>query len=470
MDYKNQFIKKIKKYYLCKELEKNLFLSYDEQNNKICMIKIISRNLEEKEILYLKRDIQELIKIKNANLINLISYEATNNNIYLIYEYCNGGNLRNFIDFIKKNNDINLNTNLIQNIILQIITGLESLHKINKPLGYLSLENIYINFDKNENTAFNGLINEKIALKKELLDEPFTIKINYFIYKKDKDEIIKNINVIKSIAPEIVKFLQDENNKNKDLNIERESDLWSLGTISYELLFGKSAFNGDNIKEIIDKIIIGKYSIPNKFISSIDIISFINGLLQYYPKNRPNLETIKVHNFLKKKPEEFFQLNDFDKGIIDDLEINSKYCENIIWGLLALQKSNKNSNITNIQPIQNIEESEEKEESGENIINEENINENDNNEIIEKTEDLNINEKKEIEEEKGNKEKENKNNSEEDEKIEKINLQKKIDKDKKNNDFENQFEIIDKYEDIKIKNKKQDNKKTKLGESSYIEI
>ena len=46
MDYKNQFIKKIKKYYLCKELEKNLFLSYDEQNNKICMIKIISRNLE----------------------------------------------------------------------------------------------------------------------------------------------------------------------------------------------------------------------------------------------------------------------------------------------------------------------------------------------------------------------------------------------------------------------------------------
>ena len=62
MDYKNQFIKKIKKYYLCKELEKNLFLSYDEQNNKICMIKIISRNLEEKEILCLKRDIQELIK------------------------------------------------------------------------------------------------------------------------------------------------------------------------------------------------------------------------------------------------------------------------------------------------------------------------------------------------------------------------------------------------------------------------
>ena len=61
-------------------------------------------------------------------------------------------------------------------------------------------------------------------------------------------------------------------------------------------------------------------------------------------------------------------------------------------------------------------------------------------------------------------------NSEEDEKIEKINLQKKIDKVKKNNDFENQFEIIDKYEDIKIKNKKQDNKKTKLGESSYIEI
>lgn len=53
-------------------------------------------------MLKLKNDVDIFLKIHNDNLINLISIEVTSNNIYLIYEYCNGGNLKNFLDFYFK--------------------------------------------------------------------------------------------------------------------------------------------------------------------------------------------------------------------------------------------------------------------------------------------------------------------------------------------------------------------------------
>ena len=57
---------------------------------------------------------------------------------------------------------------MAQKIILQIIIGLEFLHKNKKIHGLLALENIFINFDKNENIANNGIIPEKNGEFKEI--------------------------------------------------------------------------------------------------------------------------------------------------------------------------------------------------------------------------------------------------------------------------------------------------------------
>ena len=177
MDYKKLFLKKIKNYYLLKELSKNLFLSYDEKLNKICTIKVIPKTIEINKKIQLKNDIDKFIKIHNQNLINLISYEATSNNIYLILEYCNGGNLKKLLEFLKNNNDFLFKLKLIQNIISQIINGLEFLHMNKKIFGFLSMENIFINFNKYENILNNEKIQEKIIFSKELLEESFTLKL-----------------------------------------------------------------------------------------------------------------------------------------------------------------------------------------------------------------------------------------------------------------------------------------------------
>ena len=55
-------------------------------------------------------------------------------------------------------------------------------------------------------------------------------------------------------------------NKENNLNLNKESDIWSLGCIVYLFLFGESAFSEENTEKGIDKIILGKYIIQKEFI------------------------------------------------------------------------------------------------------------------------------------------------------------------------------------------------------------
>ena len=478
MDYKKQFRKKIKHFYLLKEISKNLYLSYDEKLKQIRTIKIIQKHKDRNKLIQLKNELDDFINHKNINLLNILSYEASPNNIYLIYEYCNGGNLKYFLELYKERHKSDIDLKLIQKIILQIISGLEYLHNNKKVFDYLSLENIFINFDNHDNTEIDGLIKEEINLSNNILEEPFTIKINNSLYMNDKEEMMKDINIIKNMSPEIAKYIKD-NDKITNLEFTYESDIWSLGTIIYEIIIGKPAFNGENIKEIIDNIITGKYHFPGEYHKCIHILTFINGFLQYFPKKRFSFDEIKNHSFLQKDPKDFFELDNIKNVANQNIEINTKDSENIMWGLLAYKKSS--SNISDSNPIQineeinnqntNIEfkdkeeieenkiiEIKEKEDNNENnlsnTIKEEDKKENEN--AIDNNNDDIINEF--VFEEK--KENEDKNFL----KKRKNDKDKKEKNEKEENNFINEFEIINKYEG------KKNNKKNQLGKSSFIEI
>ena len=91
------------------------------------------------------------------------------------------------------------------------------------------------------------------------------------------------------------------------------------------------------MKDLINKIDIGNYFLDVKDLSC-EMISFLNCMLQYYPKKRLSAEELAKHQFLNKDPENFIKA--------DIAKIENKM-EN---GFLRINIFN-NRTITNMFPI-----------------------------------------------------------------------------------------------------------------------
>ena len=94
--------------------------------------------------------------------------------------------------------------------------------------------------------------------------------------------------------------------KNSD-GYDKSADIWSLGALCYEMLIGHWIFNGRNIGDLIEKVEIGKYSIPATL--SKEVSSFLNGMLQYDPTRRLTIEELANHDFLNKDVKNFTKIN-----------------------------------------------------------------------------------------------------------------------------------------------------------------
>ena len=338
MEYKKLAKKNIKYYHLIEEIGKGatgkVWLSVDERKNELLAIKAIPNEYLKKDEgkVRIKSELQNLHKLKHKNIIQIKGYEATKNNTYIALEYCNGGNLHQYQKFYEKTTKTTLNELYIQKIMKQITAGLEYMH-LNKIIHRdIKLENILINFDKYPNLAIKGKLPPKVKYENISLSDAFTIKIADLGFSKDIE--VSNITSTVlgtpiNMSPDMVKNYVSDEGKSYNTSV----DLWSLGAITYELLTGKPAFSGSQVNDVFKQIMEGKYSLPSSMVVSVEIISFINGLLQFYPEKRLNWEQIKAHPFLNKSTENFtyIELKSIAEGDKKNIELNSKNCDNLLW-------------------------------------------------------------------------------------------------------------------------------------------
>ena len=240
-------------------------------NNKAAMKKIVKK--ENMNRLLIKNEIDILKKLSHPNIVRIYEFYESANCFYLINEYCDEGELYNYI------NKSTLNEQQLAIIFYQVFSGLCYLHE-NKILHRdLKPENILIS-------------KKEVDLLSE--EEYFWIQIIDFgtakIFEPDKNE--KSIvGSAYYIAPEVL---------NKDYN--EKCDTWSVGVILYMFLTGRPPFGGKNNEEIVKSIKTKNVDEKNPRLlqRSQEVRDLVNGLLDKDINKRLSAKEALNHQWFKK--------------------------------------------------------------------------------------------------------------------------------------------------------------------------
>ena len=284
---------------------------------------------------YLENEIKILKEMDHPNIIKLIEVKDTTKYYYLVMEYCNGGDLSKCLSHYKNKNQKPFSEEVVQYLMRQIVSAICYLHKKNIMHRDIKLENILVNFDNEKDAHERNMMKAKI----KLIDFGFSRHLQ-------KYELAYSIlgNPI-NMEPGILKKL-DKNDHNKDYGYDQKADIWSLGTICYEMLIGKSTFDSESMKELANKVERGNYFLPSNL--SKEVISFLNGMIQYDPKKRLSAEQLFNHRFLKRPYSELTKINlkqAQNKIVGSKIKINSKNNQSI-WEIFEQDEDSELDNIS----------------------------------------------------------------------------------------------------------------------------
>ena len=276
---------------------------------------------------YLNNEINILQSLKHPNIVKLEDIKKTKTHFYLTMEYCNGADLPKALEKYKERYGKPFSEEIVQHLMTQLISAIKYIHEKGIIHKNINLENIMLNFE-----------NEKDIKDLNLMKA--NVKIIDFFHSSKKSKPGLPINA----SPSTLKKLKlgGYNIKMADSDDEKV-DIWSLGTIFYEILMGKPIFDADDLNEQIDKVEQGDYYVPKNI--SFETVSFMNGMLQQEPKKRLNAEQLLKHPFLTKNINEFtpIDMNKYaDKLKLNEegmIIINTKNNESV-WSVFNEDKEN----------------------------------------------------------------------------------------------------------------------------------
>ena len=330
-------IKQVKDYKLIKKIGKGATATVYEgincKTNKVVAIKTIPTEQlsERRNWENFKREISLLKSLHHENIINIEGMEKTAHNVYVILEYCNGGNLYEYKSYYQKKNKCELNELFVQKIIRQFIKGLEYMHANHTIHRDVKLENIMLNFNKYKNEVKPGEVFIPVNYDNVSLNDDFTVKIADLGFARN----LEGAGVASTLCGTPITMAPDvmDIGQTSAKSYNNKADLWSLGAITYELLIGRVPFYAASYNLLKQEINKGTYVLPKKLKLSVEAISFINGLLQFEPKNRMDWDKIKTHPFIVNNVVDFHFIDLNNVGDINDdyLELNTKNCDNYLW-------------------------------------------------------------------------------------------------------------------------------------------
>ena len=263
-----------------------VFLAKNQNTNELLALKKINKkNLNNKEKEYLQNEIDILTMIQHPNIVRLVCYFKKNDFIYLVLEYCNGGSLYKNLYEYKNKYGTPFPEKLVRHFMKRILLGIKHLHENKIIHRDLKLNNILLKYDNDidkKNNNYN-------AAQIKIIDFNISFRYQQFL----NNFPFTAVGTIPNMPPSIV-----NNIMGPPKIYDEKIDIWSLGTLCYEMLFGNPLFNNMTKEQVFQNILLCNFTIPN--IISKEARSFLYAMLQKDGKNRLNASQLLNHEFIKR--------------------------------------------------------------------------------------------------------------------------------------------------------------------------
>lgn len=238
-----------------------VYKAVDMRTDEIVAVKKVSNKTLNSEYLVtsLLNEINIHTKVSHPNIVGLKEVIRSTNNIYLILEYCNSGTLR---DYLKKKGKLDERETKL--ILSQIIQGMDVLIQNNIIHRDVKPENILCHYE-------NGEYIFKIC------DFGFSKKLS------EKDDLLQS--AIGSPQYMDLQRLSSEGYSSK-------SDVFSLGIITYEMLFECPPWSASNWHELKCNLVSKPLNLPENVLSK-DMENFLKKTLAIWEADRASWDEVK---------------------------------------------------------------------------------------------------------------------------------------------------------------------------------
>ncbi|XP_061072896.1 serine/threonine-protein kinase ULK2 isoform X2 [Conger conger] len=237
---------------------------------EVAIKSINKKNLSKSQIL-LGKEIKILKELQHENIVALYDVQETPSSVFLVMEYCNGGDLA---DYLQAKGTLREDT--LRVFLQQIAAAMRILHSKGIIHRDLKPQNILLSYTGRKKGGLNGI----------------RIKIADFGFARYLQSNMMAATLCGSpmyMAPEVI----------MSQNYDAKADLWSIGTVVYQCLVGKPPFQANSPQDLrmfYEKNKTLEPSIPRE--TSAPLCDLLLGLLQRSQKDRMDFDTFFSHPFL----------------------------------------------------------------------------------------------------------------------------------------------------------------------------
>ncbi|XP_058016581.1 serine/threonine-protein kinase MARK2 isoform X7 [Ahaetulla prasina] len=273
-------------------------------------VKIIDKTqLNSSSLQKLFREVRIMKVLNHPNIVKLFEVIETDKTLYLVMEYASGGEVFDYLVAHGRMKEKEARAKF-----RQIVSAVQYCHQKFIVHRDLKAENLLLDADMNIKIADFGFSNEFT----------FGNKLDTFCGSPPY------------AAPELFQGKKYDG---------PEVDVWSLGVILYTLVSGSLPFDGQNLKELRERVLRGKYRIP--FYMSTDCENLLKKFLILNPSKRGTLEQIMKDRWMNVGHEDdelkpyVEPLPDYKDPRRTELMISMGYTREEIQESLVSQKYNE---------------------------------------------------------------------------------------------------------------------------------